>query len=125
MTDMIRVGVRPDPEVYVKPDGTVQPAMLAVIWTANRLCNERGIEPIFGEPKLVSDSFREIEEYEHARVIHTKDKADGTVRIVGNTDLGREILNEAWEQIRSRVVMARYAKQAFPEANAQQLASYS
>ena len=122
--NMIRVGVRPECEVYVKPDGDVQPAMMAVIWEANRICNERGIPALFGEPKLSGDEYRDIEEYEHTRVVHVKDKRDGTVRIVAKDDLGRDVLAEVWDRLAERILLATRAKAAFPEANEDQLRFY-
>lgn len=119
--NMVRVGVD---EVYIEPDGTVRPAMMAVIWGVNTLCKAREIEPVFGEPKLSSDNYRTIEEYEHARVVHVKDKRDGTIRIVAKDELGRELLAETWDQIHERVLLARYAKQTFPETKSNQLEWY-
>lgn len=119
--NMVRVGCD---EVWVKPNGDVYPAMMGVIWTANRICKERDIEVLFGEPKLEHDEYRSIEEYEHARVVHVRDKRDGTIRIVAKDDLGREILAAAWDEIHERVLLARYAKSTFPEAKDGQLEFY-
>lgn len=120
-SNMVRVG---KDEVYVRPNGDVCPAMLGVIWEVNRVCAERGLEPVFGEPKLSGDEYRDVEEYEHARVVYVKDKRDGTVRIVAKDDLGRELLAEAWDRIHDRVLLARYAQQQFPEVNPEHLKWY-
>ena len=103
---MIRVG---NHEVWVKPDGNIKPAILAVIHEVNGKCAERGIDVIFGEPEFETDDYRHVEIYPHARVVFTKDKRDGTVRIVASDALAEEIFAEVWDEIAERVVEIRHA----------------
>jgi hypothetical protein len=109
---VIRVGTD---EVYITPDGRVQPASLAVIWAVNRECKARGIEPIFGEPRLDVEQDGAItrEVYDHADVVHINGararELDPTTRIVPKTDLARDIFDKVWAEMRDRVALVQHA----------------
>ena len=109
---MIRVGTD---EVYITPEGKPQPAFLAVVWAVNRECKARGIEPVFGEPRLDVEQDGAItrEVYEHADIVHINGEraraADPTVRIVAKDTIAQELFDAVWPQMRERVALVQYA----------------
>jgi len=59
--------------------GKYKHGFMEFIHEVNRVCDERGIEPVFGEPKSLADWWVPgmfCEEYPKARVVYSKGKLD-------------------------------------------------